>query len=215
MEQAYGSQWPKAEHYPDPYLVPALDPVHASHFQSRLPWKHYHVNNTTKLWSQLSWPLPWNAWWQHFPTLQGTDGGTWRVSEFHPGRLEGELQRLLRGEAARPHRDVNVSCSHWSIGAKWELSLADSEWWEICCCCEASWLGRDIAAPPPTPPWPFWATWSWPYHSTSLKPTKLLKKKTSDNSSFHSRVNAYAAIFFMLEISDQRCCVIWPEQCGN
>jgi len=44
MEQAYGGQWPKAEHYlgstkaehyPDPYLVPALDPVHASHFQSR------------------------------------------------------------------------------------------------------------------------------------------------------------------------------------
>jgi len=33
MEQAYG--WPKAEHYPDQYLVPALDPVHASHFQSR------------------------------------------------------------------------------------------------------------------------------------------------------------------------------------
>ena len=37
MEQAYGGQWPKAEHYPDPYLVPALDPVHASHFQSRSP----------------------------------------------------------------------------------------------------------------------------------------------------------------------------------
>ena len=35
MEQAYGGQWPKAEHYPDPYLVPALDPIHASHFQSR------------------------------------------------------------------------------------------------------------------------------------------------------------------------------------
>ena len=37
MEQAYGGGWPKAEHYPDPYLVPALDPVHASHFQSRSP----------------------------------------------------------------------------------------------------------------------------------------------------------------------------------
>ena len=39
--------------------------------------------------------------------FQRADGGARRVSEFDPGRLEGELQRLLRGQTARPHRDVN------------------------------------------------------------------------------------------------------------
>ena len=38
--------------------------------------------------------------------LQRADDGAWRVSEFDPSRVEGELQRLLRGEAARPHGDV-------------------------------------------------------------------------------------------------------------
>ena len=47
MEQAYGGQWPKAEHYPDPYLVPALDPIHASHFQSRSPISFEQQLNTT------------------------------------------------------------------------------------------------------------------------------------------------------------------------
>ena len=58
--------------------------------------------------------------------LQRADDGAWRVSEFDPGRVEGELQRLLRGEAARPHGDViqrgeahgDVNFSHWSVSAK-------------------------------------------------------------------------------------------------
>ena len=55
--------------------------------------------------------------------LQRADGGAWRVSEFDPGRLEGELQRLLCGQTARPYRDVNDLIgryeqnenSHWPI----------------------------------------------------------------------------------------------------
>ena len=61
--------------------------------------------------------------------LQRADDGAWRVSEFDPGRVEGELQRLLRGEAARPHGDVtqrgeaarphrDVNCSHWLVSTK-------------------------------------------------------------------------------------------------